>query len=110
MDELARGVLRVTADASELKAGLADASTATKAWEAGATAAARNVGRAVEGAAQQTNAALQQMTQEQRRFLSSTERTSLLATMPRSEFAAYRAGQLGIPLEDPRLKESINRF
>lgn len=95
-DVVGRSTIIADADASGVKAGMAEARSAVKDYEKSAVQASANVGEAMGKATQTTVDGVSRMDQATKRFINSLERQSQAAGKTRSEYLELRAAQYGV--------------
>lgn len=95
-DVIGSAVVEVTADASGLSAGIAQATQAVKGFEAAAAGSGARAGAAMSKANKDASITSAQLTREQERLIASINNYSTTLGKSRGEVLEYRASQAGI--------------
>jgi lambda family phage tail tape measure protein len=109
-DVIGQSTIKVVADATDLKAGMADARKAVEGYEKAAASSAKNAASSIAGSMQQAERAVESYSAQQRRFISQVQTASLRVGRPTSAYLEERAALLGVSKETSayiaRVKES----
>jgi lambda family phage tail tape measure protein len=95
-DVIGQAVIEVTADASGVSAGIAQATQAVKAFEQAAVSSGTKAGAALTKATKDTSVTSAQLTREQERLISTIDRYSQTVGKTRGEVLELRAAQGGV--------------
>lgn len=95
-DTIGRSIIEVGADATNLQAGMAQATQAVERFEKAAEDSAQGVGQAMQQAGKSTEAVGTKLDATSKRFLASLEREAAQAGRSRAEYLELRAAQLGL--------------
>lgn len=95
-DVIGSAVIEVTADASGVSAGIAQATQAVKGFEQAAAGAGAKAGAALSKANKEASITSSQLTREQERLIATINNYSTTVGRSRGEVLEYRAAQAGI--------------
>jgi lambda family phage tail tape measure protein len=95
-DVIGSAVIEVTADATGLSAGIAQATQAVKGFETAAAASGARAGAAMSKANKEATITSAQLTREQERLISTINNYSTTVGRTRGEVLEYRAAQAGV--------------